>query len=62
MENVTLSEVYTELRFLRKEIEKLEYMLIPEEKISESEVKELKSIIAEMKKGERTRAADVLGE
>jgi hypothetical protein len=62
MENVTLSEVYTELRFLRKEIEKLEYMLIPEEKISESEVKELKSIMAEMKKGERTRAADVLEE
>ena len=40
----------------------LEYMLILEEKISESEVKELKSIMAEMKKGERTRAADVLEE
>ena len=62
MENVTLNEVYNELRFLRKEIEKLEYMLIPEKKISDVEAKELKQILSEMKKGEKFKAQDVFGE
>jgi len=62
MENVTINEVYNELLFLRKEIEKLEYMIIPEEKISEKEMKELKEILAEAKRGEKIRAEDVLRE
>jgi hypothetical protein len=62
MENITLNEVYNELKFLRKEIEKLEYMLIPQEKISEDEAKELKEILKEMKEGEEFRAEEVFEE
>jgi len=37
-------------------------MLIPEEKLSCREAKELKEILGKMRKGEKTRAEDVLEE
>lgn len=57
-----MNQVYNELKFLRKEIEKLEFMLIPQEKLSDEEARELKEILKEMKKGEEFRADEVFEE
>ncbi len=51
MENVTLTDVYRELRQVRKELHELRESMIPEEEISPEEHRELDQIYAEMCNG-----------
>ena len=46
---VTLKMVYKELKDLRNELETVKFALIPEEKVSDSELAAIRAIKAEMK-------------
>ncbi len=59
---VSLNTIYSEIKLLRREMEILRSTLIPEEKISTRELKELHQIEAQMKKGDKIRLQDALEE
>ncbi len=47
MKNVDINTVYEEIRLVRKKLEYLENILIPEETLSEKELKEIDKLRAE---------------
>ncbi len=59
---VSLSSIYAEIKTLRREVELIRTALIPEEKVSEEEMTEIRDINAKMRRGERTRLDDALAE
>ena len=52
-ENVTLDMIYEELKSIKKELTKVEYAVIPVEKLSEKELEEHKKDLKEALEGER---------
>lgn len=54
MEQVTLNLLYGELKEIHQELHEVRAALLPEEKISQEEHKELDEILAEMRKGKAT--------
>ena len=54
-----LDLIHNDLKELKKEVESLKRILIPEEKISEKERNEMKKILAAMEKGEETKLENV---
>lgn len=59
-EELLLEKIYWEIKDLRKEVDLVFHALIPEEKIDESEIEELKRTDAEMKGGKRIKLKDAL--
>ncbi len=57
---VSLNTIYSEIKLLRREMEMLRSALIPEEKISAREIKELHQIEARMNQGEKIRLQDAM--
>ena len=53
----SLNSIDTEIRTLRHEVELIRTALIPEEKVSDSEMAEIFEIDKNMRRGERTRLA-----
>ncbi len=51
MASATMERVYKELKSLRKDIDAVKHALIPEEKLSAKEVKEMGKIRKEMESG-----------
>ncbi len=51
MESVTLEMVYSEIKKVNQRVATLEHLLIPEEKLTNEELKELDEAIADAKKG-----------
>lgn len=62
MANITLDDVYREVREMRKELSDLKTSMVPEEEISEEEREELHAILKEMKEGHKTPWRDVVKE
>lgn len=60
MSAVSLKAVYTELQDLKKEVSLLRHALIPEEKLTKKELKEIERIKNEMEQGHRKRLEVVL--
>ncbi len=60
MESVSLEEVYAKLTSLEKEIKIVRTALIPEEKIPNKELKEIREINREMLRGERVNLDELL--
>ncbi len=58
----SLSSIYAEIKTLRREVELIRTALIPEEKVSEEEMAEIRDIDTKMRRGERTRLDDALAE
>lgn len=58
----SLSSIYAEIKTLRREVELIRTALIPEEKVSEEEMAEIRDIDTRMRRGERTRLDDALAE
>ena len=54
--------IYSELKELKKEIERMRNILIPEEEIDDQELEEIIKIEKEMKKGEKVPLEDILKE
>ena len=54
--------IYSELKELKKEIELVRNILVPEEKISKQELKDILKIEKEMEKGEKISLEDALKE
>ena len=50
MENVTLDVVYSEIKSMKKELQRLESILVPEIQLSKSELEELKKLREEAKR------------
>lgn len=59
MSEVTMEAIYKELQILKNDIETVKYALIPEEKISENELKEIKKIRKEMESGKEKSFKEV---
>lgn len=63
MENVNMNMVYQEIKVVRQKLEYLEDVLIPEEEVSESELKEINKLRSEAweehKKGQTIKAQDL---
>ena len=57
--SVTMKTIYDELKVLKKDIETVKYALIPEEKISAKELKEVRKIKREMQAGNEKSFKDV---
>ncbi len=61
MENVDINMVYNEIKLVRKKLEYLEDILVPEEELSEKELKEIdklrKEALEEHKKGQTMESA-----
>ena len=57
---VTLEVIHTDLEALKKEVENLKRVIVPEEEMSEEERKEIRKTLAEMEKGDETKLEDVL--
>ena len=53
-ENVTIDMVYSEVKKINQRIAMLEHLLIPEEKLSKEELKELDDLIADARRGNAT--------
>ncbi|MBI5553308.1 MAG: hypothetical protein HY917_01055 [Candidatus Diapherotrites archaeon] len=51
MSNASITAVYEELKSLRKEVELVRNALIPEEEISQKEMREIRQTLKEMKAG-----------
>ncbi|GEM_PF-2006780 len=51
---ITLEMLYSELKRINQRIATLEHLLIPEEKLSEEELKELDKLVADVKSGNTT--------
>ena len=62
MEDISLKMMYSELKELKKEIELMRNILIPEEEIDDQELEEIIKIEKEMKKGEKVSLEDILKE
>ena len=62
MEDISLKMMYSELKELKKEIELMRNILIPEEEIDDQELEEIIKIEKEMKKGEKVPLEDILKE
>ncbi len=62
MQQVSLETIYNEIKTLKHEVELIRSALIPEEKVSDKELKEILEIDATMQSGERTRFKDALAE
>lgn len=62
MQQVSLDSIYNEIKTLRREVELIRSALIPEEKVSDEELKEILEIDAKMQSGERTRFKDAMAE
>ncbi len=54
-----LKEMYAEILYIRKKLDMLEEMLIPEEKVSEKEHEEIKRLREECLKGEAVEWEEV---
>ncbi|MFH1751967.1 MAG: hypothetical protein ABH821_03465 [archaeon] len=61
MASVSMNTVYKELKSLRKEIEVVKYALMPVEKISFKERKQIRRIRKEMESGKRKSFEEVFG-
>ncbi|MEK6972441.1 MAG: hypothetical protein AABW72_00135 [archaeon] len=59
MAEITLTQVYNELKVLQKEIEIMRFALIPEEKIDAKELARLKKTMAEMESGKEKSFKEV---
>ncbi|MBU7017457.1 MAG: hypothetical protein HXS44_08105 [Theionarchaea archaeon] len=59
MSEALLKEMYAEILHIRKKLDLLEEILIPEEKISEKERKEIQKLREECLKGEAVRWEEV---
>lgn len=59
--SVTLDMIYDELRKIRKELQMVEFAVIPVERLSAKELDEHKKALDEALKGERTNFRDVKG-
>lgn len=57
-EGKVLQFLTAQVREMREEMHALLYVLVGEERISKKEAKELKSVLARMKEGERVRLED----
>ena len=62
MTEVSLEMVYRELKELKRELELIRFVLVPEETLSEDEIKEILQIEKEMEQGEKIRLEDALKE
>jgi CRISPR/Cas system-associated protein Csx1 len=62
MEEISLEMIYSELKELKKEIELVRNILVPEEKISKQELKDILKIEKEMERGEKISLEDALKE
>lgn len=60
--SVSLESIYAEIKLLRREMELLRSALIPEEKVSGEEIRQLRSIEVRMKRGEKVKLKDALEE
>lgn len=49
--DISLKNIYNELKELRNDVSEMKWALIPEEKLSDKELKEFKKILKEMEKG-----------
>ena len=58
-ENVTLTDLYKELKYLHKKIDQLETMMIPVEKMSVEDKKDLDEAITEYTAGKTVRFKDI---
>ncbi len=58
-ENVTLNDVYKELKYLHKKIDQLENIMIPVEKMTKEDEKELHEAIKEYKSGKSVKFSDI---
>lgn len=56
---VSLEVIHKDLEELKREIENLKRILLPEEKVSKEERQEIRRILSEMEKGDETRLEDV---
>ncbi len=59
MQNVSLKTVYNELKSLKREIEIVKYAVIPEEKLSEKELKSIRKTQKEMESGKEKSFVEV---
>jgi len=55
MSEALLKEIYAEILYIRKKLDALEEIIIPEEQISEEELEEIKKLKEESLKGENVR-------
>ena len=55
----TLDSIHRDLEELKKNVEYIKKILVPEEKISEEERSEIRKIIADMEHGNETRLEDI---
>jgi hypothetical protein len=62
LETVTMQKLYTEVRALKEDIEYMKKVLVPEEKISAKELKELEKAKAEALGGKTYSIEEVFGE
>lgn len=53
-ENVNLNLIYSELKKINQRMASLEHLIIPEEKLSKEELKEIDELISDAKKGNIT--------
>ena len=60
--HVTMDTLYRELKVLKKDVETVKYALIPEEKVSALEIKEIGKIKKEMESGKEKSFEDVFAE
>ena len=58
-DNVSLTDIYQELRYLHKKIDHLEHMMIPMEKMTAEEKKELDDAVKEYKTGKTVKFSDI---
>ena len=59
MSEALLKEMYAEILYIRRKLDMLEEILIPEEKISEEEREEIKKLREECLKGEAVKWEEV---
>ncbi len=57
---ISLEMIHEDLKDLKREVENLKRILLPEEEISENERLEIRRILSEMEKGDETKLEDVL--
>lgn len=60
MSGVSIKEIYSEIKGIKKDLSIIKYALIPEEEINKSELKEILEIKNKMEKGERIRLKEAL--
>ncbi len=58
---VTLKSIYREIKSLKKDVEAVKYAVIPEERVSSKELRELKRIKKEMDAGREKSFKEVFG-